>query len=188
MKKLLLAGLLTAAAACAQGISVAAYAGVPFTDLISTSTVNGITYSPQSTKFMIGAGVQVNLPLRLRLELDALARQSSFRASTLPADTKATEWRFPLIAQYRLGTGTIAPFVGVGANFQHFYQVKNAFSAGTGSFVSNSPGGLLIDGGVDFKLKLFRLSTELRFTRQFNDGVVNLSQLNQADFLLGFHF
>ena len=33
------------------------------------------------------------------------------------------------------------------------------------------------------KLKLFRLSGELRFTRQFNDSVLNVSQLNQAEVL-----
>ena len=40
----------------------------------------------------------------------------------------------------------------------------------------------------DFKLKVIRISTELRYTRQFNDAVVSLSQLNQADVLVGIHF
>ena len=57
-----------------------------------------------------------------------------------------------------------------------------------GSFASNSPAGMLIDGGLDFKLKVIRISTELRYTRQFNDAVVSLSQLNQADVLVGIHF
>ena len=193
MRKIVLAGLLTAAAASAQNISIGAYAGAPFTDVERTTTISGISYLPQSAKFTVGAGLQVNLPLRLRLELDALVRPANFSASalisnTLLSNTSATEWRFPLIVQYRLGKGTLAPFVGLGASFEHLYQIKNAVTSGTGSFASNSPGGMLIDGGVDIKLKLFRLSGELRYTRQFNDAIFSLSQLNQAEFLLGAHF
>ncbi len=188
MRKIVLVGLLTAAAACAQGLSVAAYAGAPFADVEKTTTLSGISYLAKSPKFTVGAGLQVNLPLRLRLELDALVRPASFKASNLVNNTSATEWRFPLIAQYRLTKGPIVPFVGVGASFAHLYQIKNAVTSGTGSFASNSPAGMLIDGGIDLKLKVLRLSGELRYTRQFNDAIVSLSQLNQAEFLLGLHF
>jgi hypothetical protein len=189
MRKLILAGLLTAAAACAQNIAVGAIAGAPFTSVESTTTIAGISYLPKSPNFALGGSFQVNLPLHLRLELDAIARPASFRVSTLTSNTTATEWRFPLIAQYRLGSNKLmTPFVGVGASFEHLYQIKNAVASGPGSIVTNSPGGMLIDGGLDFKLKLFRLSTELRYTRQVNAAVVSVSQLNQAEFLLGVHF
>ena len=109
--------------------------------------------------------------------------------SNLVSNTSATEWRFPLIAQYRLGSGKLLqPFVGVGASFEHLYQIKNAVTSGPGSIATNSPGGFLIDGGVDVKLKLFRLSGELRYTRQINSSILDVSQLNQAEFLLGVHF
>jgi hypothetical protein len=189
MKRILLAGLLTAAAACAQGLSVGVYAGAPFRDVEQNATIAGVSYIAKSPKFTVGAGIQVNLPLHLRIELDALARGASFRASNLLADTNATEWRFPLILQYRFGSDSvIRPFVGIGTSFQHLYQIKNAVTSGPGSFVSNSPAGLLIDGGLDFNLKPIRISAELRYTRQFNDGVIRLSELNQTDFLVGFHF
>jgi hypothetical protein len=181
--------MLTAAAACAQGLSVGVYAGAPFTDVEHNATIGGVSYLPKSPKFLVGGGVQLNLPLHLRLELDALARGASFRASNLTSDTNATEWRFPLLLQYRFGSkSVIQPFVGVGASFEHLYQIKNAATSGTGSFASNSPGGMVIDGGLDFKLKVIRISTEVRYTRQFNDAVVSLSQLNQADVLVGIHF
>lgn len=190
MKRILLAGLLTAAAACAQGISVGVYAGAPFTDVEQSARIGGVSYIPQSPKFVVGGGVQVNLPLRLRLELDALARPASYRASNQTVDTNATEWRFPLILQYRFATkGLVQPFIGVGASFAHLYQIKNAVTSGTGSFASNSPAGMLIDGGLDFKVgPLFRISTEIRYTRQFNDSIVSLSQLNQSEVLVGVHF
>ena len=64
----------------------------------------------------------------------------------------------------------LQPFVGLGA-FQHIYQIKNAVTSGPGSIATNSPAGLVLDGGVDMKLKLFRLSGELRFMRQFNASI-----------------
>jgi opacity protein-like surface antigen len=189
MKRIFLVGLLTAAAACAQGLSVGVYAGAPFTDVEQNTTISGISYVAKSPKFVVGGGLQLNLPLHLRLELDALARGATYRASNQTADTNATEWRFPLIMQYRFATkGVIQPFIGVGASFAHIYQIKNAVTSGTGSFASNSPAGMLIDGGLDFNLKPIRISAELRYTRQFNDAVVSLSQLNQADVLVGIHF
>ncbi len=189
MRKLLVAFAMTAAAACAQGISVGAIAGVPFTDVESATTISAVTYLPQSHKFVVGGSFQLNLPFHLRLELDALARPASFKVSNLLSNTTATEWRFPLIAQYRLGSGKgIQPFVGVGASFEHIYQIKNAVVSGPGSIATNSPGGMLLDGGIDYKLKLFRLSTEIRYTRQFNASILNVSQLNQAEVLLGAHF
>ena len=190
MRKLIVAGLLCAAAACAQGISIGAIAGAPLTDVESTTTINGISYLPKSPNFTAGVTFQVNLPIHLRLELDALTRPANFRVSSLVADTSAEQWRFPLILQYRLGGGhkTIAPFVGVGASFEHLYQIKNAVTSGPGSIVSNSPGGLLLDGGLDFKLKLFRLSTELRYTRDVNSAIQSVSQLNTPEVLVGFHF
>ena len=137
----LLTGLLTAASAFAQGLSVAAYAGAPFTDVEKNTTISGISYLSKSPNFTVGGGVQVNLPVHLRLEFDALTRPASFKASNLPTNTTSTQWRFPLILQYRLGSGFVQPFVGVGASFEHLYQVKNAVTSGTGSFASNSPGG-----------------------------------------------
>jgi hypothetical protein len=189
MRKIVLAGLFSAVAACAQAISIGVLAGAPFTSVENATTVSGISYLPKSTHFTVGPTFQVNLPFHLRLELDALVRPANFKVSTLISNTSATEWRFPLIAQYRLGSGKgLQPFVGVGASFAHLYQVKNAILSGPGSVVTNSPGGLLLDGGLDFKLKLFRFSAEARFTRQFSDSVLNVSQLNQAEILAGFHF
>jgi len=189
MKRILLAGLLTAAAACAQNISVGAIAGAPFTSVESSTTIGGISYLPKSPYFTAGGSFQLNLPFHLRLEFDALVRPASFRVSNLLTNTSATEWRFPLIAQYRLGSGkALQPFVGVGASFEHLYQIGNAVTSGPGSIATNSPGGMLLDIGADVKLKLFRLSGELRYTRQFNDSILDVSQLNQAEVLFGAHF
>jgi outer membrane protein W len=189
MKRIFLVGLLTAAAACAQGLSVGVYAGAPFTDVEQNATLGTISYVANSPKFVVGGGLQLGLPMHLRLELDALARGASYRASNLFNDTSAVEWRFPLLLQYRFNTkGLVQPFIGVGASFAHLYNIKNAVTSGPGSFASNSPAGMLMDGGIDLNLKLIRISAELRYTRQFNEAIVSLSQLNQADVLVGIHF
>lgn len=189
MRRILLAGLLTAAAVCAQNISVGAIAGAPFTNVESTTTIGGISYLPKSPHFTAGGAFQLNLPFHLRLEFDALVRPANFRVSSLLSNTSATDWRFPLIVQYRVGSGkALQPFFGVGANFEHLYQISNAVTSGPGSIATNSPGGMLIDGGVDLKLKLFRLSGELRYTRQFNAAIFDVSELNQAEVLFGAHF
>lgn len=189
MRKFVLAGLITAAAAYGQAISVGAIAGAPFTSVEDNATINGIKYVPQSPNFTVGGSFQLNLPVHLRLELDAMVRPASFKVSDLSTNTSATQWSFPMIGQYRFSKpGPFQPFIGIGAAFQHLYQIKNAVTSGPGSIETNSPAGFLLDGGVDVKLKLFRLSGELRFIRQFNDSVVNVTQLNQAEFLLGAHF
>lgn len=189
MRKLILAGLLSATAMYGQAISFGALGGVPFTSVESTTTIGGVAALPKSPHFTVGPTVQLNLPFHLRLEFDALARPADFHLSTLVGNTSATEWRFPLIAQYRLGSGKLfQPFIGVGASFEHLYQISNAVTSGPGSIATNSSGGLLLEGGVDVKVKLCRLSGELRYTRQFNDSILDISQLNQADFLLGVHF
>ncbi len=47
---------------------------------------------------------------------------------------------------------------------------------------------MVIDGGLDFKLKLFRLSAEMRYTRQFNAAIFDVQELNQAEVLVGARF
>jgi hypothetical protein len=191
MRKLILAGLVTAAAMYGQAISVGAIGGVPFQDLENTTTISGIQYLPKGPNFTVGPTVQVNLPLHLRVEFDALARPTSFQVSNLvgTSKTSATEWRFPLIVQYRLGKAPVVhPFIGVGASFEHLYQIKNAITSGPGSIATNSPAGMLLDAGLDFKFGPARLSTELRYTRQFNSSILDLSQLNQGEVLVGVRF
>jgi len=189
MRKLILAGLVTAAAVYGQAISVGILGGVPLTNVESTTTISGISYLPKSPHFTVGPTFQLNLPFHLRLEFDALARPASFRVSSLLSNTSATEWRFPLIAQYRLGSGKLLqPFIGVGASFEHLYQISNTVTSGPGSIATNSSGGMLLEGGVDLKVKLCRLSGEVRYTRQFNDSILDVSQLNQAEVLVGARF
>ena len=192
MRKLILLSALSAAAACAQSISVGIIAGAPLTNVISSKTIGGVKFDPQSLHLTVGGAFQLDLPFRLRFEADALYRPASFSASNLVSNISAANWKFPVMMKYRfinpIGGGLVQPFAGAGFTFDHLYQVTNAIKSGPGSIVKNSPGGILLVGGVDLKVLGKRLSAELRYTRQQNDSILNLSQLNQADFLLGLHF
>jgi hypothetical protein len=192
MRKLILLTVLSAAAACAQAISVGVMAGVPVLDLTSSKTINAVHFDPQSLHYTVGGAFQLDLPFQIRLEIDALYRPASFSVSTQTNNVTAAHWRFPVMGKYRfknkIGGGHLEPFACAGFNFDHLYQVSNAIASGPGSIVSNSPGGVLLVGGVDFKAFGKRLSAEGRYTRQANDSIQSISQLNNVDFLLGFHF
>jgi hypothetical protein len=192
MRKLILLSVLSAAAACAQAVSVGIMAGAPILDVTSAKNISGIQYDPQSIHLTLGGAFQLDLPFRLRFEMDALYRPASFKASNVVGDITAANWKFPVMMKYRfnnpIGGGHLQPFAGAGFTFDHLYQVTNAPKSGPGSFVKNSPGGVLLVGGVDFKAFGKRLSAELRYTRQQQDSIVQLSQLNQADVLFGLHF
>jgi hypothetical protein len=192
MRKLILLTVLSAAAACAQAISVGVLAGAPILDLTSSKNISGVQYNPQSLHLTVGGAFQLDLPFRLRIEVDAMYRPMNFRASSIAKDITAADWKFPVMAKYRfknkISGGHLEPFAGAGFTFDHLYQISNAVTSGPGSIVKNSPGGVLLVGGVDFRALGKRLSAELRYTRQSNDSVISLSQLNQADVLIGIHF
>jgi len=183
---------LSAAVACAQSVSGGAIVGAPVLNVTSSQSIGGVQYTPQSLHVTVGGSFQLDFPWRLRLEVDALYRPASYSLGTLPNNATASDWKFPTMMEYKfktpLASGRMQPFAGAGVSFDHLYQVSHAPVAGTGSVVTNSPAGMLFVGGVDFKLLGKRASAELRYTRQVHDSVVNLSQLNQADFLLGIHF
>lgn len=192
MRNLILLSVITAAAASAQAVSVGILAGAPLTSVISSKNIGGIQYKPESLHFTVGGAFQLDLPFRLRFEVDALYRPAKFSASNIKDQISAANFKFPVMMKYRfkdpLLGGHLEPFAGVGFSFDHFYQVTNAVSSGVGSVVSNSPGSVLLVGGFDFKALGKKLSAEMRYTRQRGDSIIGLSQLNQADVLLGIHF
>src|SRR6266436_2978879 len=94
-----------AISANAQGISVGVLGGAPFTDVANATTRNNIAFIPKSTNFTVGPALQINLPLSLRFEVDALYRPYSFSetSGTFTDKVSAAQWRFPFLLQYRFG-------------------------------------------------------------------------------------
>lgn len=191
MRKIVLLASLCAAAASAETLSVGVIGGAPFQDVVKSSVVSGLQSIPKSDNFTIGPSLRIGLPLNLRLEADALYRPYSFSLSSLTSDVSAKQWRFPILLQYRFGFPVVKPFVEAGLSFDRLSGISAAaknITSGPGALLHSSSAGVVIGAGVDVKVPLVRLSGELRYTRDTVSHFRYISNVNQAELLLGIHF
>jgi hypothetical protein len=202
LRRLLVLGAFCAIAACAQSIfSIGVIGGAPFTDVVNATNQNNFAFIPKSTNFTIGPAFQVNLPLSLRIEVDALYRPYSFTGtstvlpplatSIAPINVSGNQWSFPVLAQYRFKTPVVKPFVEAGVSFNHLSGLSAAateLTSGPGTLIHQTNAGVVIGGGVDVKIPFIRLSGELRYTHQGTAYFQGISNLNQAEVLVGVHF
>ena len=192
MRNLVVVGLLTALAAHAE-LSVGILGGAPFTDVVKATTLNNFQYATKSTNFTIGPALRVGLPANFRVEVDALYRPYSFStvcsglACANFGTTSQSQWRFPVLLQYRFKTPLVQPFVEGGVTFSHLTGLTSAFSAGPVKFLKSSDAGVVAGVGADVKIPFVKLSGEFRFSRG-GDYFSDIPRLNQAEFLLGIHF
>ena len=193
--KLFLLAAFCAASAYPQHLSVGVIGGAPFTDVVDSYNQNNLSFLPTSTNFTIGPSLQINLPLSLRFEFDALYRPYSFlHTATLltPGYTaSAAQWRFPFLLQYRFNIPVVKPFVEVGASFDHLADINTAannITNGPGTLLRSSNASVILGGGVDVKIPFVRLSGELRYSHLGSPNFDTISNLNQAEVLLGVHF
>jgi Outer membrane protein beta-barrel domain len=197
IKPVLLALLLTGFS-FGQTLSVGVLGGAPFTNVVNNGTVAPINTVVTSSNFTLGPSVQLNLPLNLRVEFDALYRPYGFRlynqlveaALNNGTSVSGQQWSFPLLLQYRFSFPIVRPFLEVGPSFQHLTGTGSLTSAitGPGQLLHSSNVGIVLGGGVDVKVPFVRLSGELRYTRESNSYFSNISNLNQAEVLFGIHF
>jgi hypothetical protein len=198
MNRVFIVAIFCAVSAAAQGFSIGVIGGAPFTDVVNATNQNNLAFVPKSTNFTIGPSFQVNLPLSLRLEVDALYRPYSFAVSgsTLPplsttGNVSASQWRFPVLGQYRFKTPVVKPFVEAGVSFDHLSNLSTAaknITSGAGTLIQQSHAGVVLGGGVDVKIPFIRISGELRYTHQGSADFQAISKLNQAEVLVGIHF
>lgn len=204
LNRLLAVGIIFAASAGAETFSFGVLGGAPFTDVVNSVTnFNNNSYAANSTNFTVGPTIQVNLPLSLRFEVDALYRPYSFLTqfvgptsilsgpnvspvSATPTTASASEWRFPFLLQYRFHTPVVKPFLEVGVSFDHLAAISEA--AQNFGPINESNAGVVVGGGVDVKIPFVRLSGELRYTHQGSAYFEGLSNVNQAEVLFGLHF
>ena len=195
MRKLVLLGLLCSGIAGAQSLSVGVLGGAPFTNVVNTVTTNTYSSLPTSTNFVVGPALQVNLPLSLRFEVDALYRPYSFQIGGTTAvgatSVSANQWQFPFLLQYRFKTPLVKPFVEAGVEFDHLANVSAAATAAAnapGQLIHASNASVVLGGGVDVKIPFVRLSGELRYIHQGSVNFSQISNVNQAEVLFGIHF
>ena len=204
--------LLCAAAVtlAAESVSVGLKAGVPITDALETFQGNQSAYVTNTHRYLLGPTVQLNLPFRFSIEVDALYRRlgyeyNQFAGPGSPTSTRtvANSWEFPVLGKYAVLGGPIRPFVDAGANFRHITgvdQVRNTLTAVNVSvnpvpeFNKDNDIGFVFGGGVELKLGFMRITPEFRYTRwgseNFRDPVASLlhTNKNQGDFMLGLTF
>jgi outer membrane protein W len=193
---LIFLGLLLPIAGFAQlPISLGVKGGWPLTYALSDSNGPGLTrFYSNSREFIVGPMVELRLPLRLSVEADALyhpfnVTTGSTNGSAVLSDTSYSVWEFPILVKYHFGGHFLDPFVGVGPEFRT--QPGGLFSQ---NITNISSGGLVLAAGLDFKLKIIRISPEIRYTHWGGDSAPAApvatvsSNQNQAAFLVGLTF
>jgi len=195
--------------AIAQPVSVGVKFGVPVTDALETFRGNQAAYVSNTHRYLVGPTVQLNLPFRFSIEVDALYRRlgyeyNQFAGPGSPTSTRtvANSWEFPVLGKYAIWGGPARPFIDAGANFRHITgvnQIRSTLAAvnvnvTAPEFNEDSDIGFVFGGGVEFKLGHVRITPELRYTRwgseNFRDPVASLlrTNKNQGDFILGLTF
>ena len=204
--------LALAGASFAQPVSIGVKAGVPLTDFVDAVKGDHSAYFTNTKRYTVGATVELHLPARFSIEIDALYKrfgfdgQSESAGSTTLTRTRGNSWEFPLLAKFEVVPGPVRPFVDAGVSIRHITgikQVRQVITAGTFSSVEvNNPPefnkatdvGLAFGAGIALKLGRLRISPELRYTRwggeNLRDPVNALlhTRRNQGDFLIGFTF
>jgi opacity protein-like surface antigen len=196
----------------AQPVSIGVKGGVPITDAFETFHGNDAFYFTNTKRYVVGPTVQVNLPLRFSVEVDALYRRLGFEyLQTSPGSVRAAvvanSWEFPLLIKFDILPGPVRPFVDTGASFRNISGIDsvrhtvNAAGQVIDTSLSNAPEfnkrndvGFVFGGGVEFKLGWLRISPEFRYTRwgseNFRDPINSFlrTNRNQGDFIIGLTF
>lgn len=193
MRKIVLA-LLLAVPASGEIFSFGLVAGTPLTDVTQTTTIAGINYLRNSTLFTIGPSLQINLPAGLRVEIDALYRPVAYQIATkaVAGNVSASQFRFPVLLQRHVGNfPLVKPYAEAGLSFDHLTNISQAatvLASQPGAVVQASHAGLVLGFGADIKVPFVRVSPEIRYTRQFSSDFQGISELNQAEVLIGIRF
>jgi opacity protein-like surface antigen len=206
LSKLCLMLLLAAPAALPQGISFGVKGGVPLTDALKVTDRS--RYFSNKAPYVIGPAFQLHLFAGLSAEADLFYRHIEYTSTAQDAAagtslTRGQAWEVPILARFRAPGGLIKPFVAAGFSYRRLAHFQQRTSTGTPPVVqfsdeptdlaSRSTAGATVGGGVELSVPLFRVSAEMRYTRwgssSFRSAVGGLvSQLNQADILLGIMF
>ncbi|MBZ5632310.1 MAG: PorT family protein [Acidobacteriia bacterium] len=176
--------LLVAAVASAQPLGAGVKIGVPATDAFKVfpDPTLGV-FSGESPRYTVGPYVELRLPARMAVEVDALYRSYDFRSAGVGAS--GSSWEFPVLIKHRFAAGLVRPYFDAGVSFSQLSDIKLS------SLNHRSNYGIVVGGGLEFNLFLVKVSPEVRYTgwafRNF-DGSQVQSNRNQLAVLVGFGF
>jgi len=195
------------AAAAAQPVSWGFRAGVPLTEAFSAASGLRVSYLAASQRWVAGPTLELNLPFRTSISIDALYRRVRYD-STAPgeaATTSANRWEFPMLVKHRVSGGVARPYLAAGAMIHRLSNVKQVVTCiplvtGCGGIGGNpfdltrrTAAGVVVAGGIELRLPFLRLSPEIRYTRLGAESVRDPTGLlrtirNQAEFIVGVTF
>ena len=195
--------LSVAASAFPQHLSVGIKGGVPLSSLLDAPG-DRFPYLASTKRYTLGPALEVRLPWRLGLEVNALYKRFGYSRDftdittigsspvLVNARTRATgnHWEFPLLLKFRLADGPLfRPYVSAGASFNRVSAKEAteffvpAGSGGLRPFANTNPPqlqnrtgrGFVLGGELELNALFLRLTPELRYTRW---GVANFRDIN----------
>jgi hypothetical protein len=182
--KTFLCFLVAAGFASAQPFGAGLKVGVPATDAFKVFPVpTPAVFTGDAPRYTVGPYVEMRLPARMAVEVDALYRSYNFSSAGVGAS--ASSWEFPVLIKHRFPVPLVKPYFDAGLSFSRLSDIKLS------SLNHRSNYGVVVGGGVDFNLLLLKVSPEIRYTgwafRNF-DGSQVQSYRNQLTVLFGFGF
>lgn len=165
--------LINPALAGAQLVSAGVVGGAALTDDFRNLTFLLPTYSSlsysTSKSYVIGPSVEVELPLNLSVEADALYHPLHFTNAirfpngTLNSVSPATvvTWEFPILAKYRFPLPLVKSFGEVGPSFRTSGNLNNTAPASH---------GLTIGIGGETGWHRLKIAPVIRYTHWASDG------------------
>jgi len=180
MKTFLLV-VVSAGIAAAQPIGAGLKVGGTLTDTINYALLHTSTKSA-----IVGAYLEVRLPAKFAVEGDVLYQTDLGLIS--PFTSSGSQWVFPIVAKYRFTSGIVRPYVEGGLAFSHLSDVANIASLN-----HETNFGIVLGGGIEFKLLFLRISPEFRYYGYTLKNIESVtgqfeSNRNQAVFQVGIGF
>ena len=183
-----LALICVASAPLSAQIHLGVKAGAPLTDVTTVFSTGRNPVVNLPSHWTVGPMIELDLPLGLGVEFDALYRRVGYHTSSSLAgggpegDFKGGLWDFPLLAKYKFPGHTFRPYLGLGWTYRRLGDLLNSFSSGSNGFV--------FAGGVRIDARLLKISPECRYTHwaDKNAGDNFRTNSNQAEILVGFTF
>jgi hypothetical protein len=150
--------------------------GSPVTDVVSSGP----------RKIIIGPTVDLRLPHRLSVEVDALYRLISTADDEFDAEGGRSRgtgtfvtWEFPVLAKYTFRIRGVEPFIAAGPSFRLPQSLTEA-----------SPYGVVAGTGMMFRRSRLGVAPSIRFTHWApnTQAVTSGAARNQTEILVGFSF
>jgi hypothetical protein len=158
---------------------------VPILSGNGTYTQSDATQYYTGLKSMIaGASVEVHLPSRFSVEIDALHKPLRNKVKSVYSNgtsypartyTEASTWQFPVLAKYRLWAGGLRPFLEAGPSF----HLPNQFLATSGATAG---------AGIETQWRTLRIAPAVRFTHWAAGPVDNIQNVHRNEAVLAIGF